>query len=29
MTTHRTSVNAFALAARQGRTPEPLDILGE
>jgi quercetin dioxygenase-like cupin family protein len=29
MTTHRTSLNAFALAARQGRTPEPLDILGE
>ena len=29
MTTHSTSLNAFALAAQQGRTPEPLDILGE
>jgi quercetin dioxygenase-like cupin family protein len=28
-TTHSTNLNAFALAARQGRTPGPLDILGE
>ena len=29
MTTHSTSLTAFALAARQGRTQAPLDILGE
>jgi quercetin dioxygenase-like cupin family protein len=29
MTTNSTNLNAFALAARQARTPEPLDILGE
>jgi quercetin dioxygenase-like cupin family protein len=29
MTTHSNSLNAFALDAGQGRTPEPLDILGE
>jgi mannose-6-phosphate isomerase-like protein (cupin superfamily) len=28
MTTNSTSLNAFTLAARQGRTGEPLDILG-
>jgi hypothetical protein len=28
MTTHGRSLNAFAVAARQGRTREPLDILG-
>lgn len=28
MTTHTTGLNAFALTAREGRTPEPLDILG-
>jgi quercetin dioxygenase-like cupin family protein len=29
MTTNSTSLNAFVLAAWQGRTREPLDILGE
>jgi quercetin dioxygenase-like cupin family protein len=29
MTTHWTGLDAFALTARKGRTPEPLDILGE
>jgi mannose-6-phosphate isomerase-like protein (cupin superfamily) len=29
MTTHSHNLTAFALAAGHGRTPEPLDILGE
>jgi mannose-6-phosphate isomerase-like protein (cupin superfamily) len=29
MTTHKNNLNAFPLAAEQGRTREPLDILGE
>jgi hypothetical protein len=28
MTTRSTSLNAFALSAQEGRTAEPLDILG-
>ena len=29
MTTESATMNPFVLAARQGRTQEPLDILGE
>jgi quercetin dioxygenase-like cupin family protein len=29
MTTHNNGLNAFTLAAGHGRTPEPLDILGQ
>jgi hypothetical protein len=29
MTTHNPSLNAFVLTARQGRTQEPLDMLGQ